>query len=373
MSQPPPPPGPFDPWAPPPGGAPYPSPNPPAYPPPAYPPAYPPPAYPGPAAADDPRRPWSRHPYLEPQPYHRLMRTARGRWWMPVVGVPAGIVGFLLGGVAIAVVAMVVVIVTGGTVDEQTVLAPDSPGYYLMVNLSLAVGIPVAVLLVLVVHRERPGWLSSVTGRLRWRLFVPFGLAALVIELVSLGAVGLVPSPDDEGPLGETTGFPGAATFVAFLAVLLLTTPLQAAAEEYVFRGYLGQAIGFFSRSWLPGAVVGGLLFAAAHYPQDAGAFVDRFAFGVLFAWMAWRTGGLEAPIAAHTVHNLVALLLAAAAGALPDPSVATELPWRYLLVDLVTFVVYAVVVDRLCRRRAPATRSVVQAPTAVVGGFPGA
>lgn len=363
VTQPPP-----DPWA---------APSVPSAPVPSAPVPYPPAPYvpvPVPQAVDDPLRPYSRRPHVQAQPYHRLLRTARGRWWMPVAGVPVGAVLFLLAGLVVGLAVAATVVLTGGTLDDATLLPYDSPGYYLLTNLSLAVGIPAVAVVVLVIHRERMGWLSSATGRLRWRLLVPFGLAALGVEALTFGALAVVPAPDDEGALGPTTGFPGTATFVAFVAVILFTTPLQAAAEEYVFRGYLGQAIGFFSRSWIPGAIVGGTLFALAHGAQDVGAFLDRFAYGVLFAWLAWRTGGLEAPIVSHTVHNVLTLLLSAAVGALPDPSVTTELPLRYLALDLVSFVAYAVLVDRLARRRGVQTRSAVAPPPEAApayGGFP--
>ena len=65
-----------------------------------------------------------------------------------------------------------------------------------------------------------------------------------------------------------------------FLLVLVLLTPLQAAGEEYAFRGYLTQAFGgLFRRPWV--AVAGpALLFALAHGAQNPPVFFDRFAFG---------------------------------------------------------------------------------------------
>jgi membrane protease YdiL (CAAX protease family) len=68
------------------------------------------------------------------------------------------------------------------------------------------------------------------------------------------------------------------------LLVVLLTTPLQSAAEEYVFRGYLSQAVaGWVGRPrtarWSP-PVLTAAVFSAGHLPPDFWTFLDRFAFG---------------------------------------------------------------------------------------------
>jgi membrane protease YdiL (CAAX protease family) len=51
--------------------------------------------------------------------------------------------------------------------------------------------------------------------------------------------------------------------------------------------------------------VLGGL--RAAARTQNLPLFVDRLAFGLLAAILVWRTGGLEAGIAAHVVNNVCA------------------------------------------------------------------
>ena len=109
------------------------------------------------------------------------------------------------------------------------------------------------------------------------------------------------------------------------LVVVLLTTPLQSAAEEYVFRGYLSQAIAGWIRAPQAGAVVAAvlsaLLFAAAHGPQDPLTFLDRFAFGLAASAVVWLTGGLEAAIVLHAVNNVLVFVLAGTLG----EGVATE------------------------------------------------
>ena len=110
--------------------------------------------------------------------------------------------------------------------------------------------------------------------------------------------------------------------------VVVLTTPLQSAAEEYLFRGYLSQAIAGWVRAPRAGAVVAAVvtaaLFSLAHLPGDLPTFLDRFAFGLAASAVVWLTGGLEAAIVLHAVNNVLVFVLA---GALGDGVATEEVP----------------------------------------------
>ena len=109
------------------------------------------------------------------------------------------------------------------------------------------------------------------------------------------------------------------ASYGWLLVVVLLTTPLQSAAEEYLFRGYLSQAVAGWVRRPRAGAVRAALvtaaLFSLAHLPPDLPTFLHLFALGLAASAVVWLTGGLEAAIALHTVNNVVIFVLAGALG----------------------------------------------------------
>ena len=65
------------------------------------------------------------------------------------------------------------------------------------------------------------------------------------------------PSPETAPATGPVAGFGW------LLLVVLLTTPLQSAAEEYLFRGYLSQAVAGWVGRPRAGAVVAAVLTAA--------------------------------------------------------------------------------------------------------------
>ena len=116
------------------------------------------------------------------------------------------------------------------------------------------------------------------------------------------------------------------------------------------FRGYLSQAVAsWFSRPAVgtAGAAERVCFFALAHGTQDTWLFGDRLAFGVVASWLAWRTGGLEAPVALHIVNNLVSLAFTAATGSLEDSLTASTLEWQFAVLDVAMMIAFAVVVDR--------------------------
>ena len=112
-------------------------------------------------------------------------------------------------------------------------------------------------------------------------------------------------------PVGALNDF--TSTTRDFLIVIALLTPLQAAGEEYVFRGYLTQAFGSllpWRRVSLVLAVLapGGAVRARPRArPGRWPVFFDRFAFGVVAGILVIRTGGLEAAIAMHVLNNFFA------------------------------------------------------------------
>jgi uncharacterized protein len=168
-------------------------------------------------------------PHDVPVPYLLAMRSRDWRWWRPLLGLLLIIVVYTVA----ATVVVLAAFITGAFPDLQLLDLVD-PGVLLITNLSLIVAIPIVWLAWVAAHGMKPGWSSSVLARLRWRLFLPLTL----LSLLTLGAgilVTLLLGFVLEG--GEVTG--PSSSYVWLVLVVLLTTPLQSAAEEYVFRGYL--------------------------------------------------------------------------------------------------------------------------------------
>jgi len=280
-------------------------------------PGYGPGPVPAPVRPPRPVTPPGAPPHAVPQPFELLMRARDWAWWRPLLGLVLFTVVYGVASLAVLLVSLVT-----GLVPDLALLELTDPGVLLVTNISLIVAIPIVWLCWYVAHGMRIDWSSSVLARLRWRLLLPWtwrALATLGVAVVLGLVVGLAATDV------EVTGFTG--SFGWLLLVVLLTTPLQAAAEEYVFRGYLTQAIAGWVGRPRAGAVVAAVvtaaLFSAAHVPPDFETFLYRFAIGLAFSAVVWLTGGLEAAIVLHAVNNVVIFLLAGALGeqvAVADP-----------------------------------------------------
>lgn len=300
--------------------------------------------------------------------YPQLLRTERARWWRPLLGLLLAGTVLVLGAVALVTAAYVLAATTGQSEDafSDDALQADSVVGLLTNNLVIALMIPASVLAVLAVHRERVGVLAAVTSRPRWGLLGRLLAVAFVVVLVFFGVGFLLPGPD-----GLQSDAPSTTTLLGLLVVVLVTTPLQASAEEVGFRGYLSQAVA----SWFARPVVGSLvagavsavLFALAHGLQDGWLFGDRLAFGVVASWLAWRTGGLEAPVALHVANNIVSLVYSAVTGSLEASLLVSTLEWQFAVLDVVMMLTFAVVVHRWVRGSDLVVRRLRPSPAAPV------
>ncbi len=278
--------------------------------------------------------------------YHQLLRAApRGRWWA-LLGI--AVLGLLLLVLQITVL-FAVLRVSGLDADEALERLGGegeiTPAFLAGLNLGWAVMIPVALGLVWAVHGLRPGWASSVLGGLRWRWMATCLGLSFVALLATLVVGALVPvhgGVEVEGTLNDFT-----STTRDFLLVVLLLTPLQAAGEEYAFRGYLTQAFGVIfdnARLALVVAVVApAVLFALLHGAQDGPTFVSRLAFGLVAGVLVVLTGGLEAGIAMHVLNNFLAFGLALAFTDMTSAFNPTGGSWWSLLVTLTQSLAYLV------------------------------
>jgi uncharacterized protein len=298
------------------------------------------------------------HAAVDGDRYPQLLRTPRHRWWRPVLGLLLGAVTVIAAAVVVILFALAIEVLRGQSADlrDDSSLSADSPLGLLANNLVIVTLIPASMLSVWAVHRAKVGGLASVVDRLRWPVLGRFFLLACVVVVTFFAASFAIP-PAGLGDIDP----PPIATMVGLLAVVVLTTPLQSAAEEVGFRGYLSQAVGSWFARPLPGTLVAGAvsatLFALAHGGQEPALFADRFAFGVVASWLVWLTGGLEASIALHAANNLVSLGYTASTGSVQETLETSTLGWPAALLDMTMMLVFAAAVARLAGRWGLAVR----------------
>ncbi|WP_234335797.1 CPBP family intramembrane glutamic endopeptidase [Streptomyces sp. NRRL S-1022] len=282
-------------------------------------------------------------------PYHRLARLSpRYRWWRPLLGTLVAAVTYLVA-VVILMFCSVALGLSLGYREDNDGWPEFGPVSGTAVDLlSIAVAIPVVALTVRWIGRRRPGTVSSVTGRLRWRWLLRCALTALPVLALAMAGMFLLPA--DGGAEGPWAGW---AAFARALAVLVVLVPVQAAAEEYLFRGWLTQAAGAYLRSPWAALLPQAVLFAAAHGWGTPWGFADLVVFGTAAGWLTWRTGGLEASIALHAVNNLLAFgASAAVVGGLSSDESAADAPWQVVALDVAGIALYTAAVAWWLRRR---------------------
>lgn len=223
----------------------------------------------------------------------------------------------------------------------RSAVAFERPEGMLAVHLGLGLLIPISLGLAYFIHGVAPRWFVSVQPGMRWRyLLLASGLAVVVLNGVLLAS--RAGQPWDARPQDN---------FVAFVAVILISSPIQAAAEEFFFRGYLLTALGSMVKSHWFGIVTSALVFALFHGVQNVPLFLDRFGFGLLAGVLAVATGGLEAGIAAHVINNICAFLYAAIFSTVAKVKATQELGWIDALFDLGGFAIYTIGAIWLARK----------------------
>jgi len=293
--------------------------------------------------------------------YHRLGRSwPKYRWWKPLV---TGLIafGFYLVLSVIVIVPLVVLtlvdpnglgadfeqLITEGVIDSTI------PSVLAFSLVTIALMLPALWLATLIMGPRPVGLLSSVAGRLRWRWMLRLVVPALVAFGASFVLYLLVLPP----LLGEPILAPSVDSDIwLMLAIIVLLVPLQATAEEYVFRGYLMQMIGGWLKHPAFAILLPVPLFMLGHL-YDVWGLLDVGVFAVFAAWLTWRTGGLEAAIVAHIVNN--AAIFALGEFGLVDTN-TTEGSLIGVAVTAATLAIYSWFVVRLLRRSGIQTTRIV-------------
>src|SRR5512133_222619 len=283
-----------------------------------YPTAYaPPPAYP-------PPRPVSAMPD-GPRVYQQMLRGPRYRWWKPLLCLLLVVpLAFLMMGLAVVPV-LIAGLISGApdlvsyTARTTTDIANLGPVGFAYVNLTLIVLIPASGLSIWIVHGIRPRFLSSVAGGIRWKW-----LLRCVAVILPLWAVYTA-----LGALAEPFSSPRPDHWVALLVIVVLMTPLQAAGEEYFFRGWIMQNVGaWFARpivGLVASLIVSAVAFSTAHLSPDPWVLGTIASLAVASGLAAWKTGGLEAGIAMHGINNMLTFFVVVIFGGWSQAFVGTQ------------------------------------------------
>ncbi len=287
---------------------------------------------------------------------------------MPPLAVACAVVLIVLVRLVLEIAALLVALISGfhpdlnnGSIFGDAVL---DVAFAVMVAGTM---IPLVMLVARFVQWRRVGFLLSVEGRLRWKWLLACaagGIAPLGLSFAVVYALTLLPADaPDSAIIGGSAG--SGQVYPLAVVLILLFVPLQSSAEEIAIRGFVMQAVGSYgAHSWerrgsgwvaralrtpVPAIVISGAVFALMH--QYTGwALLDTAVFGAAMGWVSWYTGGLEAAIGLHALHNLVVFTIAAFSGTLGRATSGSG-SWQGLVATTVEVGLYLLFVVWLARR----------------------
>ncbi|MFF3670227.1 CPBP family intramembrane glutamic endopeptidase [Microtetraspora malaysiensis] len=238
-------------------------------------------------------------------PYHRVLAGEKrriGRGILALVLLLGGLFGF--GGVLAAL---------GSAIDEALGRVNPiaggtefTPIYHAANLLSIALMIPWSMFIQRWLYGVKGASLHSVRSVFRPAVFGRAVLTLVPIWVLYTTAFFLLSS--------YTEGSWRFSDLVAVFVITLLLTPLQAAGEEYNYRGVAFRVAASWGRgpraAMALGLAVSSILFAAIHLSTDPWLNLYYLTLGVTFGLMTWRTGGLETSVVIHAANNTLIYLI---------------------------------------------------------------
>jgi membrane protease YdiL (CAAX protease family) len=248
--------------------------------------------------------------------YHEALSEPRRPWWVAALALASFALAVFGASLMLSYAAIQVDLLLGLTTPEAVISGAlvFTPTVFLANNLVLAALIPISMLLQWVFYGVRPRWMFSVAGTWRWHVVRRSALFVVPIFLLYTGG-GLVLAA------AEIISTPVDGTTLALIVMIVLTTPLQAAGEEFGFRGFLTRTVGSWSTksgvSFAIGTIASSIVFTLVHFAADPWLIGYYLAFAVAMSLIVRATGGLEIAVLIHVLNNALLLIPAVILGSL--------------------------------------------------------
>ena len=233
-----------------------------------------------------------------PLDFKSLADKGKANWWLFLMTI---ILAFLVQ--IIATIAVYVALIFNGFTPNKLTSAlqdPTQPLYFFP-----TIGLSFASLLIgfiiggRLLHKKS---FSDYTGRWKWHQFT-MGLGLWLAVLGVDAYIGYLISP---------SGFqPNMSPIVPeIVGVIIASLGVQTFAEEFIFRGYITQALLRIFHRPIPTAIVSGLIFGAFHIPNGWVQAGSATILGIGLALIAIKTGNLAFGYGIHLINNLFGALI---------------------------------------------------------------
>lgn len=229
---------------------------------------------------------------------------------------------------------------TGANMMDFSIYGIDPNVGLILIVFSFAVGLIVTLLLIKPFHGRSYKSVFNGVSAIRWRrIFTGFGIWFAIMALYLAVSVGLDPS---NFSLNNTSW-----SLLGLIIVSLLMLPFQATFEEVLFRGYLMQGIGVWTRSRITALIVTALLFGLMHSinPEikEYGFWLvmpQYLVFGLTFGLITILDDGIELAMGAHAANNIFISIFVTQKAAALQTDALLEQQVVYPVTDLVSVAV---------------------------------
>ncbi len=266
----------------------------------------------------------------------------------------------VLGGIPFAVLVL-----AGGMLGNTTTEVDPATGVvsgidplwsYVAINLSLVMLLVGVCVMAPLMHGRSVRTLITTRRRISLRRFGQgFGLFFVLVALDAFVEWRL--NPSDFAANFDST------RFFILLPLAIVLTPLQVAAEELMFRGYLIQMLGRILKSPVAAAVGAAVLFAVPHFfnpEMESGAVamaLNYVIMGLFMGLLVLRDDRIELAVGVHAGSNFfLAVFMTYPDAALTTPALFTTTRFDPVA-SLIAFCIMAIVfwllqfnvIDRTC------------------------
>ncbi|MDR0370507.1 MAG: CPBP family intramembrane metalloprotease [Prevotellaceae bacterium] len=239
----------------------------------------------------------------------------QNQWWKYPLCILGGIlIGNIVGGLFIILAILLKTTISpisdGGEIsdiisDLNTFLNAGTPfSLFLLISI-FAFSLLFSVIFIKSAHNRRFSELINGTSTIRWSHFSWGAFIWFTLSLIYL-LIDFYMHPTQFTIRFEFS------TFIRLVVVALICVPFQTTYEEYIFRGYLAQGIGIYTKSRWMSIIIPGILFGLMHVTnpevQQFGFWVmmpHYIGFGLIVGLIAILDDGIELSMGIHAANNI--------------------------------------------------------------------
>lgn len=289
--------------------------------------------------------------------YIKQAYKGNNEWWRYLLTLFIAFMAQVIGSLPLGIIVAVKSLPSSAVSDFQNSLDPTILGLSQNVGL-IVLMIPMVltffalVLSMRYIHGQTLKNIFTSANKFRWKNFI-FALAFWGGLLIVSDLITYQIQPEN-----YVFNF-NPSSFYQLLLIALLMIPLQAGAEELLFRGNLMQGLGVLTKSRFIALLLTSIAFGLMHYGNPE---VKEFGFGISMAYyigfgllmglLVIFDGGLEMPLAIHAINNIYGAVFVGYSGSvLQTPALFKSLkynPVAMLLLFIVAAAIYFTVSKRV-------------------------